>query len=125
MSVAARAMSSVNAAMTPQDMSAAVHTFQKVSEQMEVSAESWNELMEEFDGDGRETETETETERETDLVMNQVLDELGVSVGVAMTALPVCSSQSSSISIPPSEGVQSVSNNGLSVSSSSSTTLPS
>ena len=48
---------------------------------MDVTAECWDDMVDIFDGDG-------EIETESDVVMNQVLDEIGVSLNAQMVDAP-------------------------------------
>ena len=48
-------------------------------DKMEVTAEAWDDMVDIFDGDG--------VEEEADGVVDQVLDELGISVGAQMAGV--------------------------------------
>ena len=68
-----------------------MNQFSTEMDKMELTTEAWDDMVDIFDGDG--------VEEESDNVMNQILDDLGISIGQQLpdiqntTKLPVGKSQ--------------------------------
>lgn len=71
----------MNKAVDPAQVMRTMGQFTQEMDKMEVAQESWEDLMDVFDGDG--------VEEETDGVVNSVLDELGISMGQQLDAAGV------------------------------------
>ena len=69
---ATQALGAVNKAMDPASMMKTMNQFALENDKMEVAQDTWEDMIDVFDGDG--------VEEESDKVVNAVLDELGVSL---------------------------------------------
>lgn len=78
---ATKAISSVNAVVDPKTVMKDMNNFSREMDKMEVAAETWDDMVDLFDGDGA-------VEEESDVVVNSVLDELGINIGAQMVDAP-------------------------------------
>lgn len=81
---ATAAMAAVNQQLDPVALQQTMTQFTNEMEKISMSEETWDDMVDAFDGD--------EIEEESDQVLNQVLDELGLEVGNSLA----------NISAPPS-----------------------
>eukprot|EP00604_Paraphysomonas_vestita_P001042 CAMPEP_0174822352 /NCGR_PEP_ID=MMETSP1107-20130205/15219_1 /TAXON_ID=36770 /ORGANISM="Paraphysomonas vestita, Strain GFlagA" /LENGTH=114 /DNA_ID=CAMNT_0016041029 /DNA_START=258 /DNA_END=599 /DNA_ORIENTATION=- len=81
---ATAAMAAVNQHIDPVLLQQTMNKFSNEMEKISMAEESWDDMVDAFDGDG--------IEDESDQVLNQVLDELGLEVGNSLA----------NISAPPS-----------------------
>lgn len=84
MGSATAAMAAVNQHIDPVLLQQTMNKFSNEMEKISMAEESWDDMVDAFDGDG--------IEDESDQVLNQVLDELGLEVGNSLA----------NISAPPS-----------------------
>jgi len=82
-----KVMGEMNKQMNPQEMSAMMQQFEKESTKMEMSGEMMDDVLDDVLG-------ASDDEEESDLIMNQVLDEIGIEVAGKMSAAPSVGSSS-------------------------------
>jgi len=78
---ATQVIAGVNKAVDPAQVMKTMNQFTMEMDKMETAQESWEDLMDVFDGDG--------IEEESDAVVGSVLDELGISMGQQLDAAGV------------------------------------
>ena len=66
--------------MDPKTVMKDMNNFAREMEKMEVTEETWDDMVDIFDGDDVETEA--------DNVVNSIMDELGISLGASMVDAP-------------------------------------
>lgn len=77
---ATEAMKTVNTIASPADTMKTIQAFELENDKMALKDESWDEMMDLFDGDG--------VAEESDNVVNQIMDELGLQMGSSMPVHP-------------------------------------
>ena len=77
---ATTAMAAVNAVVDPHTTMKTMNKFSTEMDKMEVATETWDDMVDMFDGDN--------VEEESDEVVDQVMSELGISLGEKMQEAP-------------------------------------
>lgn len=80
MGVATKAMGTVNEMMSPQQTAQVMNQFVREVDKMNVTQETWEDIMDDFDGE--------EVDTEADDIVNQLMDEAGLTVAGAMGSVP-------------------------------------